>query len=136
MLFPGVPAHDAARYAADIAAVTQDRDEQLALVVTQAGESSFRRDVERCHVRGKLGEVSSFQLRPTTISPATLKRVCRNNRFAASVALERLREGARRLGTWRATLAGYVGKLKAHDSRGKKRLAWWDKLQREIPLED
>jgi hypothetical protein len=134
LVLPGLPAATAARYATDIAAVAEDRDEAFAMVVTQRGESSFQTDVERCETLGKAGEVTAWQLDPAELTATNAKRACHDHRYATVLAHEKLTRLARIVGAWRTVIMRYIGAVRPDDPRAAKRLKWWDQLQ-EIPRE-
>ncbi len=72
------------------AAVTEDLQEQLLLVVIPRWESSYRRDVAECRRKGPQGELGAWQILPR--SDDERRRLCTSLEGDARVALERIRE--------------------------------------------
>lgn len=88
------PSEDAVRHRVALVdavqAATSDPLEQLVLLKVARFESSFRRDVGACRVRGPQGELGAWQI--LARSDAERARLCVSLEGDARVALERIRE--------------------------------------------
>jgi hypothetical protein len=132
LALPGVPNATANRYAADIAAVAETREEALLLVTVARHESSFDPRVERCEVKGSVGEITTYQLRADRMSPEQRERLCSSHRVAAKIARDRLARFLGKNGTVRNALMLYAGRTNPNDKRIEARVATFERLDREI----
>jgi hypothetical protein len=105
-------------YASDIVAAVEDEcghdDEHclrlaMAMVALQLHESTFRKDIETCHVTGDGGNsVSGFQLQKYWFGPYSRREICNSNRYAAKRAAFVLKTHARRR-TYAYAVVRYMG---------------------------
>jgi hypothetical protein len=135
LALPGVPNATANRYAADIAAVAETRQQALMLVTVLRHESSFDPRVERCEVTGAVGEITGYQMRSERFTPTERKRLCSSHRAAAKEAPGRLVGFLRETFTVRGALAKYAGKPEIH-RRINDRMTTYDMLEREAPADE
>lgn len=116
------------RYAADIAAATDDIDQALAMVVVQDAESSWRPEVENCTVTGDGNRaLTMWQFHAHWMIGLSRKDVCSSNRLAAYVAGNALQVLNHRTGGWRGAIRAYVG-ARPGDPRIVSRLRKYEML--------
>lgn len=110
-----------------ITAVTDDFQEQLLLASIPRWESSYRRDVVECRLKGPQGEVTGWQI--LARNDAERARLCVSLEGDARVALERIRESLKACAAlppkWR--LSAYTrGRCSSAEGRRLSRIRWID----------
>jgi hypothetical protein len=90
-LSPALPPSYAKHVAETIASVTESKEEATLLLVTNAGESSLRRDVETCEKTGDGGlAISSYQLHWWHWGGYSRSEICARPTLATGLALRAL----------------------------------------------
>ncbi len=127
---PHVPAEARARYAADIAAATDDLEVGLALVATATVESDWRGTVASCTVVGDHGAaLGLYQLHAQWYGGHTAEEVCASNRLSSRLAARAIAQLRRVTGSYETALYRYVGCKRLDDPRVAKRLELFRKLK-------
>ena len=125
---PQVGSTRAAEVASDITeAAGEDLSEAVLLVVTEQGESSFRREVESCKVTGDNGQAfSAFQLHREHFGHHTRSEICRDPVLAAELA-QRALSGD---GSIAERIGRFMGR-KPTDKEVQRRASLYDRLMQE-----